>query len=171
MERARRVDLLRVRRRLHERVAFENDVIWLRDQAPLHKGSLDLPVGFSFEDLVESLNKRVFFWPGAATGPNNYGVRHFERYKEENPAVIRIEFRSLLRANSSAVPLYCRYNSGAPRCSYGRKSPRDPNTFMSAAGFKGTPAQVVEVTFCGEIELPIDSELGMKPSGPWRWLF
>jgi len=170
MRRAGRVDLLRVRRPVHERISLENDVVWLRDQAPLHRGNLDLPAGFSFDDLVESLNKRTFFWPGTASGPNNYGVRHFERYREEHPALLRVNFRSLLHANPDAVPLHCRYNSGAPRCSYGRKSPRGPNTFLSAADFNGTPGQVAEVTFCGEVELPTDSELGMRPSGPWNLL-
>jgi hypothetical protein len=151
-------------------MAFGNTLILLRDQAPLHRGNLILPSGFSFEDLVEHLNRRIFFWSGTARGPNSYGVRHFERYKQEHPVLLRIGFRSLLLANPRAEPLFCKYNSGAPRCSYGRKSPRGPHTFLPAAVFSGTPGQVVEVTFCSEIELPTDTELGRQPTGPWGLL-
>ena len=46
-----------------------------------------VPNGFVFEDLVEILNGRVFFWPGAVGGPISYGVRHFERYQNEKPVI------------------------------------------------------------------------------------
>jgi hypothetical protein len=168
MERAARTDLLRRRRTRHEPVVVGGAEILVRDQAPLHKGNLQLLDGYSFEDFVESLNRRIFFWPGGPGGPISYGVRHFERYREESPVILRISFQSLLKANPSASPQYCKYNSGSPRCSDGNKSPRGPNTFLSIHDFSGTPSQVVEVTFDREIQLPKDSEFGANPKGPWR---
>jgi hypothetical protein len=170
LERAGRSDLLRVRRRQHERMTFGTTAILIRDQAPLYSGNLALTSGFSFGDLVESMNRRVFFWPGTATGPVSYGVRHFERYREERPVLLRIDYESLLRANSAADPLYCKYNSGAPRCSFGMKSPRGPRTYSSANSFDGTPSKVVEVTFVCELKLPSNTEFGGQPTGPWSLL-
>lgn len=170
MESAGRTDLLRVRRRDHEPVTVENNAMLVRDQARLHRGNLKLPSGYTFEDFVESLNRRIFFWPGTAAGPIGFGVRHFECYESERPVIFRIDFRSLLPANPSTEPLYCRYNSGSPRCSNGEKSPRGPDTFLSAPKFNGIPSRVVEVTFESQIRLPADSELGEHPTGPWRSL-
>jgi len=64
LERAGRLDLLRARRRSGERVTVDGIQVHLRDQAPLHAGNVDLPANWSFEDLVELLNRQVFFWPG-----------------------------------------------------------------------------------------------------------
>jgi hypothetical protein len=97
-------------------------------------------------------------------------VRHFERYRQDGPVFLRIDYPSLLLANPSAVPLYCRYNSGSPRCSNGKKSPRGPDTFLSTLAFNGTPSQVVEVTFSSEIELPTQTKFGRQPGGPWNSL-
>jgi uncharacterized protein DUF7002 len=170
MVRAGRDDLLRVRRLRHEKLALGKTVILVRDQAPLHKGNMEMVGGFPFEDFIESINRRIFFWPGTAIGPNSYGVRHFERYQEEHPVLLRIGFGSLLLANPSADPLFCTYNSGAPRCSNGKKSPRGPDTFLSAFEFNATPSQVVEVTFRSELELPPDASFGNQPTGPWNSL-
>jgi hypothetical protein len=143
-------------------------VIVIRDQAPLYRGNASLPRGFSFEDLIETLNRRIFLWPGNGDRPISYGVRHFNHYQKEQPVMLRFDFESLLRTNPSANPLFCRYNSGSPRCSNGRKSPRGRNTFLSAADFDGTPSHVVEVTFDSEIVLPQDTEFARRLRGPWR---
>jgi hypothetical protein len=167
-ERAGRLDLVSRRRNEHERISIGRDMIVIRDQAPLHRGNLSLPSGYTFEEFTKSLNSRVFFWPGTAAGPIGYGIRHFERYKNENPAILRLTLASLLLANTLANATFCRYNSGSPRCSYGVRSPRGPQTFLPAAEFEGTPSQVVEVTFAIELALPADTEVGSHPSGPWR---
>jgi hypothetical protein len=168
MELAGRVDLLRARRSEHERLNIAQKSILIRDQAPLHEGNVELINGFSFEDLVESINRRSFFWPGTAAGPISYGVRHFERYQEERPVILQIAFQSLLDVIRGVDPLYCKYNSGSPRCSGGNKSPRGPDTFVSGARFNGTPSRVVEVTFSVPIVLPVDTKVGDHPAGPWR---
>ena len=168
MEAAGRHDLLQQRRRHHERLAVGETVILVRDQAPLHKGNISFEDGYTFDSFVEFLNRRVFFWPGTVSGPISYGIRHFERYRQERPIVLRLLMHSLLASNPASQPLYCKYNSGSPRCSYGTKSSRGAKTFLPASDFAGTPSTVVEVTFQEPIALPSDAEYAGRPSGPWR---
>jgi len=170
MERAKQTNLIRTLRRGFRRLTFEGRTIVIRDQDKLHRGHAGIPNGYTFEDLIEALNRRIFFWPGTGAGPISYGRRHFERYEEEHPVILRIEFQSLLDANRLASPFYCRYNSGSPRCFDGKKSPRGPTTFLSAADFNEAPGKVVEVTFDTEIILPPTTQFGMHPSGPWKRL-
>lgn len=165
-----RKDLLRVRRRNHEVIKIGEDIVRVRDQAPLHEGNVTLPFRYTFGDFIESLNSRVFFWPGNCDGPISYGIRHFERYRDERPVIVRAPVESVMKANPDAEPQFCAYNSGSPRCSNGKKSPREPDTFTPAAAFFGVPSHVVEVTFNREISLPDDSQVGVSPKGPWRRL-
>lgn len=171
MERAGRADLIRLRRRSHERLNIDGQAILLRDQAPLRRGNLMLPSGYQFEDFIENLNGRVFFWPGTAARPIESGIRHFERYREEQPLILRVDYRSLIDDNSDINPEFCRYNSGSPRCSHGKKIPRGPNTFVTEPDFEGTASQVVEVTFGSEVDLPLNTLFGKNPKGPWHSLF
>jgi hypothetical protein len=165
--------LMRTPRRGLKPVTFEGRVIIIRDQDKLHEGNTGLARGYTFADFVGALNKRVFFWPGTAARPIDSGVRHFERYEDECPIILRIDFESVHTLNPRAVPLFCRYNSGSPRCRlpHGKKSPRGPNTFLPAPDFDETPGKVVEVTFSTEIILPPNTEFSPRPSGPWRGLF
>jgi uncharacterized protein DUF7002 len=167
---AGRTELMRTRRWTHEPVAVGDRVVLVRDQAPLHRGHLELPEGYTFEHFVESLNRRIFFWPGTEAGPISYGVRHFQRYQAERPVVLKIDFQSLMDSNPGTHPRYCRYNSGSPRCSNGKKSPRGPDTFQLADEFGGTPSEVVEVTFEEQLVLPGNAEVGNEPTGPWHQL-
>src|SRR5439155_7137821 len=100
----------------------------IRDQWPLYAGNIALEARCSFEDIIQLLNERVFFWPGWHTGPIGYGRRHFERYENESPAILRVPTEKLYAANSDASPQYCRYNSGLPRCSNGLGRPRGTST-------------------------------------------
>lgn len=165
-----RKDLLRVTRLNYELIKIGEDIVRVRDQAPLHEGNVTLPFRYSFGDFIESLNSRVFFWPGSGDGPISYGIRHFERYRDERPVIIRAPVESVMKANPDAEPQFCAHNSGSPRCSNGKKSPRGPDTFTLAAAFVGVPSKVVEVTFNREISLPDDSQVSCSPKGPWRRL-
>lgn len=162
-----RRELLRRRRSRHEVVHIDGCDIWLRDQAPLHEGNLVLCGGWSFSDLVETLNRRVFFWPGTESGPNEYGHRHLSRYLLERPVLIRVRTSELLDANSESSVEFCRYNSGSPRYSGGRPSPRGPDTFVSAASFDGSPSNVVELVFRDGAMLPGTLRVGTNSTGPW----
>jgi hypothetical protein len=118
--------------------------------------------------LVEVLNKLVFFWPGAARGPVDSGLRYFDRYKDEHPVILRALTEALLKQNPKTAPLFCRFNSGSPRFVGGRPSPRGLNTFLSANHFSGVPSDVVEVTFIDRVQLPTGAEWSSNPAGPWQ---
>lgn len=158
MQRASDSTMLRTRRsdaRLFDDAAGQ--VASLRDQRPLSEGNVALEDGWTFEDLIEALNRRVFFWPGTDTRPIPHGVRHFRRYLSEEPIVIRVRTAALFELNPA--PEFCRYNSGSPRCTGGRKSPRGPDTFASATAIDASVGEVVEVTFEGPVLLPGDFEV------------
>jgi hypothetical protein len=167
IRRAGRSELSRRRRSGDERLRVDGHDVILRDQAPLHEGNLTLSGGWKFEDLVEALNGRVFFWPGTESGPNAHGRRHFGRYQTEHPVLIRVKTVDLLAANDRAIPEFCRYNSGSPRCSGGRRSPRGPETFVEASSFEGLPSKVVELVFREVAVLPDSWEISHSSDGPW----
>jgi hypothetical protein len=135
----------------------------LRDQKPLHRGNIALQGGWTFEDFVESLNARVFFWPGDEKGPIKHGLRHFSRYAHEDAVVLRIPTMALFEANPA--PKFCRYNSGSPRCSGGRHSPRGPGTFVAADAVDFRRGEVVEVTFESRVVLPQGTETCVDVGG------
>jgi hypothetical protein len=170
MDLAGSLHLLRQKRSDAAVLSIDGYDIHIRDQGPLYAGKAGFAEGFSFADFVESLNCRVFFWPGTVCGPIAYGIRHFERYQNESPTILRVSTVSLLQANPAAVPHFCKYNSGSPRPSGGIKSPRGLDTFLPAEQFPWTPGKVVEVTFDCELALPPDIEFGPAPEGPWQRL-
>lgn len=131
----------------------------LRDQMPLHPGNMAIDDGLGFADVVEMLNERVFFWPGSEAGPIESGRRHFQRYGEEDCRVLVIPTESMFRANPGTRAEFCRFNSGSPRWTGGRASPRGKRTFRRAFEFDGTASDVVEVTWVGRVALPPDSRV------------
>jgi hypothetical protein len=171
MRRGNRDDLVGVRRTEHKTVTIAGRAILIRDQIALHVKHADLPKGYTEQRLVTDIDGRVFFWPGRVQGPRDHGIRHFLHYKQENPRILRTKFESLLEANPDCVPRFCQYNSGSPRCSGGKKSPRNPHIFVTARDFSRYPSQVVEVTFDSAVSLPTDSEIAPVPTGPWELLF
>jgi hypothetical protein len=163
--------LLQQRRTNHLAITVGGVTVSLRDQAPLYEGNIEFEAGWTFPQVVALLNQRVFFWPGKAPGPIAYGVRYYERYEAEQPAVLRVPTCGLLRANASNPPLFCRYNSGSPRCSGGVRSPRGASTFQAASAVRYPPSEVVEVTFVDRVSLP--DETGLRGTGwaEWEGLF
>ncbi len=143
-------------------------MVELRDQDPFHAGNVAFDPGWGEGDVVELLNARVYFWPGSLDGPIDYGVRHFRRYESQRPAVLRVSFADLLACNPTAAPELCAYNSGAPRCSGGRKSPRGASTFVAPSSFDRPAGAVVEVTFPGPVILPGSTVLAWGLDGPWE---
>jgi hypothetical protein len=125
---------------------------------------------WTFERFIAHLNDRVFFWPGTLNGPISYGSRHFARYEAESPAILRVPTLDVFEANPAVLPLFCRFNSGSPRCTQGRPSPRGAMTFVEAQDAAFRASQVVEVTFAGSVELPATAQLGVRPGGPWQSL-
>jgi hypothetical protein len=157
----------RVRRRTHRRILVNGHECLLRDQAPLHPGNIALDDDSTFDDVVELLNRFVFFWPGTDAGPSDYGNRHFRRYESERPVVLRVPTADLMRSTTPRSVRLCRYNSGAPRCSGGRKSPRGRSTFIPMADFPDRVGDVVEVVVETSAILPSSTQLGETPVGPF----
>jgi hypothetical protein len=139
--------------------------VHIRDQAPLHAGNIAFEAGWSFADLLLDLNRRVFFWPGTAKGPIAYGLRHFERYQNDDIRILRVPTEVM--PTSVEVSFY---NSGSPRCSGGLGSPRGPSTFRSLADADLPPSRVVEATWLDAVDVPSVAEQASSPDGPWHLL-
>ncbi len=160
----------RTRRACSLQLRVSDGVVVIRDQAPLYEANIEFSGGWTMEKLLEELDRRVFFWPGKEDGPIDYGERHFARYKPEGTRVLRMRFASLLARNPTATPYFSRHNSGSPRYSKGKASPRGPDTFLPAERCAYPPGRVVEVTFLDELLLPEDAELSEHIGGPWSRL-
>lgn len=158
---------LRCERRLRsEVVAYGSGQIEIRDQIPLHAGAIEFEDATPAE-VIQHINQHVFFWPGDEISPIDSGKHHFTRYASEKPAVIRVKTELLFDANSSQ-PLFCKYNSGAPRCSAGRKSPRGRSMYTTAQVFPGTAGEVTELLFRDFVVLPDQTEVSDRLCGPWK---
>jgi hypothetical protein len=163
---SQRRDLLRVRRDSHVNLRVNGQPRAVRDQSPLHAGNVSLEGSWSFDDLVEHINRHVFFWPGRAEGPIDYGRRHFERYKHEDCVVLVIPTSALFTANADRVPRFCPYNSGSPRCSGGKRSPRGEGTFVPAEQFSRAASDVVECVFEERARIPWE-HCRVRPHTDW----
>jgi hypothetical protein len=155
------------RRDRHEAVPAPGGVVIVRDQAPLIQGAIEFEPEWTLARLVAHINEHVFMWPGTVAGPVKSGVNHFARYSSEQPVVLRFPMSHL----GSLNPKFCRYNSGAPRCSGGKYSPRGANTYLPASKFPGTASEVVEVVVEQVLPLPPSVEVADEPIGPWRRLY
>jgi hypothetical protein len=152
-------------RRLHHLPVLRNGrTTHLRDQTPLIEGAIEFEDGWDLARFVHHANQHVFFWPGRNSGPIGPGLNHFERYRAEAPAILRLPTTALLETTLN----FSRYNSGAPRCSGGKYSPRGARTYLPASKFVGTASEVVEVVAIGACSLPSSVEVSHSPTGPWR---
>lgn len=161
---------LRVPRRGARQVTVGGLAVQLRDQDPLYAGNIRFLQGLDFAAFCQQLNRLVFFWPGTETGPISYGVRHAQRYADEELAFIRVPTAGLFAANPDPGPLFCRYNSGSPRCTKGKGSPRGPATFQHASAFDGAPSSVVEVVLQSIAKLPASTEWNRSLGGGYELL-
>tara|TARA_R110002110_G_scaffold305022_3_gene519121 strand:- start:339 stop:932 length:594 start_codon:yes stop_codon:yes gene_type:complete len=140
----------------------------VRDQAPLHAGSILFLSNWELADLVEHLNNHVFFWPGTESNPITAGKNHYGRYSNELNTVLRIPTEELITTNPA--PLFSRYNSGAPRVSGGKYSPRGPRTFLPAEDFIETPGKVKELVFRSSVTLPRNTQHSADNRRSWSIL-
>ena len=168
LELANRKDALIKPRRQSLPMRIDGYQAILCDRSPLHEKNIRFTNGWAFSEFVKYVNEHVFFWSGWERGLVDYGLRHFERYSSERPIILRVPFLSLRDQNPGAATLFCRYNSGSPRWSGGRPSPRGPETFQHALTCDFTPGQVVEVVFRDSVALSRDVEFANGFSGPWR---
>ena len=162
-----------LRKRREDMLPFNigHDQIVLTDQRPLTAGNVDFRDGWEVGDLVESVNRRVFFWRGDHTGLLSKDRGHFGTYSERGNQLVflRVPFMDAVVVNENSAPEYCRFNSGGPRCSGGRKSPRGPNTFVQADQADFTLGKVREIVFQDVFHLPDSTEICHGSwNGPWQ---
>ena len=149
-------------------LTIDDEPVIIRDQAPLLlKGQMDLASGFALTDLTTLIDKHVFFWPGNADEMRS-GLWESSKYAEDNVVMIRVSLAALLRENPGVGPFFCKFNSGGPRATGGRPSPRGPDLFVGAAHFDGTPSTVIEVAFRRSVRLPADVDLAEGLNAPFR---
>jgi hypothetical protein len=138
----------------------------LRDQKLLHEKCIEFESGFSMDDLLRELARRVFFWPGWADRPVKSGQNAINIYAISD-VLIRIPFLEIAEANT---PYFSRCNSGTTRMQQGKPVPRGPSTFLEAIQCDFPPSKVVEVTFIHSIMLPQTAEVARSLAGPWETL-
>jgi cupin 2 domain-containing protein len=168
---ARRDDLLQERRTGLQRLVIEEDEIILTDQRPLHAANVSFEGGWSLGNLVEAINRRVFFWRGDKKGLLERDRNHFETYQNDGVhlAFLRMPFGDMVNANRNNHPEFCQYNSGGPRSSNGEKSPRGPNTFVRAPQADFSIGDIREVVFNESVNLPDSTQISFNAwNGPWR---
>lgn len=139
--------------------------ISIRDQRPLSEKALSkcLTNGWSCEDYLICLNKRVFFW--CDTGRLE---RHYNRYSSEEPIILRFNTDELLGINIHAK--FSRINSGATRPNPhlgGIASARGIDTFLSSHEYDLPISSIAEVTFEEKCILPSEIEISNTPHGRW----
>ena len=161
--------LLLGRRSTSARIEIDGQTIEIRDHRPLIVASLSLPTGYSVDQFIAELNSRVFFWAGNAGGPIRSGQNHITRYSVESEVfIIRTKLDFLLRANPNNPIEVTFCNSGSARHNKGRPAYRSPNTFMPLNRATRKAADVVEVTFAGQANLPMETEYAKTLSGSWQ---
>jgi len=160
---------LRTRRLKHCPITINGFEIVIRDQYPLNPviAMKNMTEGWMFEDFVYHLNSRVFFWPTEKDLKS-----HYKRYENDNefPMVLRFETKEVAALNKSE-PLFCKYNSGAPRCHNSFKkgaAPRGKNSFLNAIDYPDPIGSVREVTYLSSCTLPKNIYISSHPSKPFR---
>jgi len=141
------------------------------DQGPLNWKNVEFTGGWCFQDMLQALNERVFFWAGTHRGPVRYGV-NFMKAKAHGgeETTLRVSFDAFCARNANLAPYFCKFNSGAPRWSGGRKSPRGPDTFLTAEKWSVRPSKVAEVSFIGSVWLPDDTQI-LRGGNRWQSLW
>lgn len=153
------------RQRRGENVTIQNDTlsVVIRDQAQIIEDVLrrSLEPNCTYEQFIELLNSKVFFWP-----TQHDVIKHYGTYQAERPRVLRFNTSEVLALNQA--PKFCKLNSGAPRCHPAYRpnaAPRGLNTFQLAANYGYAPSTVREVTFEHVVLLPETYWIAENPAG------
>jgi len=159
-------------RRMEDVVTHLNEFeVIIRNQIPLNPSFLEFAEGWSFADYLVELNSRVFFWPGDWDGPNGYGQRHRASRFNASSVLLRARLKEVLVGNPGAVLFLSRFNTGAPRLYFGRRSPRGPDTFIPAEDWPYAPSRVAEASFAGSVKLPESTEVYDLTARSWKRVF
>lgn len=145
-------DLIRRKRGTAVPVEIERQRVVLNDQIPLNFKNIELSGFSSDKDLIEFLNRRVFFWPGDAGGPVKLGANFVNHYRDLGRIALKVPTCELIDLNGD--PLFCHVNFGAPRMQHGKRVVRSPDFFQPCDQFPRTAGKVVEVAFRWSVHLP-----------------
>jgi len=160
--------LLLGRRTKTERTSISGVDIEVRDHRPLIERSLSFPPNYGLNDFIDELNSRVFLWAGTETGPVRSGTNHIARYSAAGPVfLLRVPTEALLRANPVPILEVTFCNSGSARHNKGMPAKRGPETFVNPASARRPAADVVELTFTGEIVLPMETMYAPSLQNEW----
>jgi hypothetical protein len=158
----------RARRRDLRRLQVEGETVILHDQNPLIIANAQLEDGWTEGDFVAFLDEHVFFWPGTDTQIVEPGRRLLDHYDGQD-AVLRVSTEELFAANADYVPLFCPFNSGAPRQQGGKRGPRGPALFVPASEFPRPAGAAMELVFRAAVTLPPTIQVRTS-DGSWHGL-
>ena len=160
MDAGGRNSLLRQRRKTMASFTVEGDVVVLTDQKPIIEANIVFQDGWTLADLIEAINRRVFFWRGSAAGLLKKDQGHFAKYDAVGHSLtfIRLSLEETWRANTGRGPEVCKYNSGAARMNQGRPIPRGLSTFIRPGLADFDIGDVREVVFRDYALLPASTE-------------
>jgi len=139
-----------------EVLLFQNFLVKLGDQHPLQVGHIHWQGGWNLTTLLESLDNRVFFFPGKDEQLPE-ACENFVRRKSSRGIqmkILRMPTSAVMDASDASRFEFCKYNSGAPRTTLGNKSPRGPDTFVHATKAPFRISEVYEVTVFGSVKIP-----------------
>jgi hypothetical protein len=149
-------------------VRTDGGTVQVRDHKPLIQANIELVDGYSFDDLIQELNSRVFLWAGTEAGPCDSGRNHIGKYASEGDVfILRTPTRELIELNElqNLEITFC--NSGSARQNQGNKAKRGRSTFMKLAAASRPPGKIVEIAFQGLAKLPAETKYAKVLSGPW----
>ena len=81
MEAGGKRNWLRLRRADSVNFLVDGDPILLTDQRPIIEKNIAFQNGWTLSDLIEAINRRVFFWRGMKEGLLRSNQGHFEKFK------------------------------------------------------------------------------------------
>lgn len=165
---------LRVRRGDSVNFLVDGDPILLTDQHPINAKNIAFQDGWTISDLIEAINRRVFFWRGKKEGLLRSNQGHFKKYKNAGHRLVflRLSFGEVCRCNAERGPELSKHNSGAARKYDGKPIPRGPKTFVQPQDADFNPGEVQEVVFHSFVDLPALTEVCSGSwEGPWQPFF
>lgn len=171
LELAGQSHMIRVKREKPLPLQIGDDRLELTDQTPLNEKNIRFEDGWGVADLVESVNKRVFFWRGGEAGLLKADQGQFNRYTGEGKSLVflRIPFSDAIAKNPGRLE-FCKYNSGGARQHPKTgKSPRGISTFATPANAPFDIAEIREVTFLDYFDFPESTTMCFGSwLGPWQ---
>ncbi len=165
---------LRKRRDSMVELMVGGDTIVLTDQRPINEKNIAFQDGWVLSDLIEALNRRVFFWRGSNEGLLRSNQGHFKKFEKAGHRLVflRMRFDETNRLNAERGPELCKHNSGAARQYNGKPIPRGPKTFVQPDDADFKKGDVQEVVFRDFVIVPTMAEACTGSwSGPWQPLF